>query len=131
MDIIVSTEQARVPVTVLTLKGRFDATAQKQFLAVAEKEIQSGARYMALDFSGVDYISSAGVRGIDRIFDLLRPHTVSSDEAMQKGVRDGSYKSPNLKLANLQPRVLEPVKMVGIDMLLDIHPDLKSALASF
>jgi anti-anti-sigma factor len=131
MEIFVSKEQARVAVTVLTLKGRFDATSQEQFRAAAEREIQSGARYLAIVFSGVDYISSAGVRAIDQVFERLRPHTASSQEAMQKGVRDGSYKSPNLKLVNVRPAVLEPLKMVGIDMLLEIHPELESALASF
>jgi len=131
MDIIVTKEQARVPVTVLTLKGRLDASSHEQFRATAEKEIENGARQMAIDFSNVDYMSSAGIRAINQIFDLLRPHTTSSEEAMQQGVRDGSYKSPNLKLANPKPAVIESMKMVGLDMFLEIHPDLKSALAAF
>jgi len=131
MDIVVSKEQARVPVTILTLTGRLDATSHEQLRAVAEKEIKAGSRQMLLDFSGVEYMSSAGIRTINQIFDMLRPHTMSSDEAMQKGVRDGSYKSPNLKLVNPRAVVLESMKMVGIDMFLEIHHDFKSALAAF
>lgn len=131
MDIGVSQEHARVPVTVLTLNGRLDATSNEQLRTVAEKEIQRGAQYMLLDFSNVAYMSSAGIRSINLIFDLLRPHTASSDEAMQKGVRDGSYKSPHLKLVNPKPVVIESLKLVGIDMFLEILPDLKSALAAF
>lgn len=131
MDILVSKQQARVPVTVMTLKGRLDASSHEAFRAAAEKEIKAGARQLALDFSEVEYMSSAGIRSINQIFDMLRPHTMSSDEAMQKGVRDGSYKSPNLKIVNPKPTVLESMKMVGIDMFLEIHKDLKSALAAF
>lgn len=131
MDIVVTKEQARIPVTVLTLTGRLDATSHEKLREVAEKEIKGGSRQMLLDFSNVEYMSSAGIRTINQIFDMLRPHTMSSDEAMQKGVRDGSYKSPNLKLVNPKPPVLESMKMVGIDMFLEIHPDKKSGLAAF
>lgn len=131
MEVTVSQEQARVPVTVLTLSGRLDASSHEQLRAAAEKEIKDGSRQILLDFSGVEYMSSAGIRTINQIFDMLRPHTMSSEEAMQKGVRDGSYKSPNLKLVNLRPAVLEPMKMVGIDMFLEIHSDKKTALAAF
>ena len=131
MEVTVSREQARVPVTVLTLSGRLDAASHEQLRAAAEKEIKDGSRQILLDFTGVEYMSSAGIRTINQIFDMLRPHTMSSEEAMQKGVRDGSYKSPNLKLVNLRPVVLEPMKMVGIDMFLEIHSDKKTALAAF
>ena len=131
MEIIVSREQARVPVILLTLNGRLDATSHEQLRVSAEKEIKGGARQMLLDFSGVEYMSSAGIRTINQIFDMLRPHTMSSDQAMEKGLRDGSYKSPNLKLVNPRPAVLESIRMVGIDMFLEIHKDKASALASF
>ena len=131
MEIVVSKEQARVPVTLLKLKGRLDAASHEQLRVTAEKEIKDGARQMLIDFSDVEYMSSAGIRTINQIFDMLRPHTMSSEEALQKGVRDGSYKSPNLKLVNPRPVVLESMKMVGIDMFLEIHKDLKSALAAF
>ena len=131
MDIDVSTQQARVPVTVMKLTGRLDATSHEQLRAAAEKEIKGGARQLLLDFSAVDYMSSAGIRTINQIFDMLRPHTMSSDQALEKGLRDGSYKSPNLKLANAKPAVYESLKMVGIDMFIEIHKDLASALAAF
>ncbi len=131
MEIVISKEQARVPVTVLTMNGRLDATSHEQLRTTAEKEIKGGTRQMLLDFSGVEYMSSAGIRTINQIFDMLRPHTMSSEQDMEKGLRDGSYKSPNLKLVNPKPTVLESMRMVGIDMFLEIHPDKKSALASF
>lgn len=131
MEIVVSQEQGRVPVTVLRLDGRLDATSHEQLRTQAEQAIKGGTRKMLIDFSKVDFMSSAGIRALNQIFDLLRPHTADSNQAMEKGVRDGSYKSPNLKLAGPNPRVLESLKMVGMDMFLEIHPDTKSAIASF
>jgi anti-anti-sigma regulatory factor len=131
MDIFISKEQARVPVTVLKLTGRLDATTQEQLRSTGEKEIKRGVQYVLLDFSGVDYMSSAGIRAINYMFDLLRPRSPASDAAMERGLRDGSYKSPHLKIANPQPVVLEAMKMVGIDMFFEIHSDPQSALAAF
>jgi hypothetical protein len=131
MDIIVLQEKARVPVTVLRLTGRLDAMASEELIAIAEKEIQNGSTFILLDFDGVNYMSSAGFRSINHIFDRLRPHSAASDAAMQKGVRDGSYKSPNLKLVNAHPLVLTAMRTIGIDMFLEIHADYPSAVASF
>ena len=131
MEIAVSKENARVPVTLLALKGRLDASSYEQLRVAAEKEIMGGAQHLLLDFSGLEYMSSAGIRSINQIFDMLHSRTKSSMENIEKGIRDGTFKSPNLKLVNPRPHVLQVLKMVGIDMFLDIHKDLKSALASF
>ncbi len=131
MEIVVSQEKGRTPVTVLHLNGRLDASTHEQLRAQAEQVIKGGARHVLLDFSKVDYMSSAGIRVINHIFDQLRPHTAASNQAIEQGVRDGTYKSPNLKLLSPNPRVLESLKMVGMDMFLEIHSDLKSAIASF
>jgi len=131
VEIIVSKEQARVPVTVLKLSGRLDAASYEQLRAQAEKEITAGARQIAIDLSDVEYISSAGIRALNQIVDLLRRHAPSSDPAMPEGLRAGSSKSPHLKLVNPNHAVLATMKMIGIDMFLDIHQDLKSALSAF
>jgi len=131
MEIVVSQEQGRVPVTVLHLNGRLDATSHEQLRAQAEQVIKGGAQKLLIDFSHVDYMSSAGNRVLNQIFDLLRPRSSTADQTMGKGLRDGTYKSPNLKLVNPNPRVLESLKMVGMDMFLEIFSDLKTALASF
>ncbi|MBF8286008.1 MAG: hypothetical protein HW378_4923, partial [Anaerolineales bacterium] len=38
---------------------------------------------------------------------------------------------PHLKLQGPSPRVLEVLKIAGVDMLLQIHQNRKDALASF
>jgi len=63
---------------------------------------------------------------------LLRGDSAAeSPEAMHKGISAGTFKSPHLKLANPNPRVLEVLKMAGFDMFLEIHKNVKDAVASF
>jgi len=87
---------------------------------------------MLLDMTKVNSISSAGMRAIQTIFMQFRAGASSAeDQAMRRGVRDGSYKSPHLKLLNPSPQVLQVLKMAGFDMFLEIHRDLDTAVASF
>jgi anti-anti-sigma factor len=128
MEIIVSEEQTRVPVKVLSLDGRLDATSQDQLRAAAEKEILGGARYLLLDFTKLTYMSSAGIRTLNRIIDMLRPRTKAKDGTPSGHIGDDSWA---LKIANPCSSVEGSLVMVGIDSFLEIHKDLKSALASF
>ncbi len=130
MDITITQQQARVPVTVIHLKGMLDSATYEQFQARTKQEIDAGAEHLLIDFKDVAYISSAGVRALNEIFRRLDA-SGGLDSKMEKGLLDGSYKSPHLKLLNPSPRVVEVLKMVGMDMYIDIYHDLQRAVASF
>jgi hypothetical protein len=53
------------------------------------------------------------------------------DETIRKGVRDGTFKSPHLKLVNPNEGVARVLGMSGYDMFLEIHKDLEDAVRSF
>ncbi len=132
MDMTISHEQGRVPVTVFHLKGKLDATTHEQFEKQAREAFATGARNMLIDLSAVPYISSAGLRSLHMLFTMLRTNAPSeSQEAMQKGIREGTFKSPHLKLLKPNANVLEALKLVGYDMYIEIHTDLQKAVASF
>jgi anti-anti-sigma factor len=132
MDIEVTQSQGKVPVTVIKVKGNVDASTYEAFQAVAESEFDRGARYVLLDLSEVAYISSAGFRAVSQIFKLLRSQlSVSAQAQMSQGLRDGSYKAPNLKLLGPNPRVLEALKLAGFDTFLEIHTNSETAIGSF
>jgi anti-anti-sigma factor len=132
MEITVSHEQGRVPVAVFHVEGDIDVTSYEQFQAAANDAIAAGTRYLLLDLAHVGYMSSAGLRAIQSIFTELRAGaSAADDEAMRRGMRDGTYKSPNLKLLSPSPKVLQVLTMTGFDMFLEIHRDLKKAVASF
>jgi len=50
---------------------------------------------------------------------------------MAQGLRDGTFKSPHLKLLSPSPQVLEVLKIAGVDMFLEVHRELQEAVASF
>ena len=130
----ISTEekQGRVPVTVIHLKGDLDGNTYEQLQKKADEVFQAGARNLILDLSQVPFISSAGIRGLHYVFNLLRTDSVSeSDQAISKGLRDGTFKSPHLKLLSPNPNVGSLLKVTGYDMFLEIHYSLNDAVESF
>lgn len=132
-EITVSQQQGRVPVTVFHLQGDvIDANTYDQLEAQVQAAIESGVRDLLLDLTKVKYISSAGLRALHGIFLLLRGDTsAEDDQVMKKGLMDGTFKSPHLKLLNPSPAVLETLRTMGFDMFLEIHHNLKDAVASF
>ncbi len=132
MDITIWQEQGKVPVTVFRPKGELNVNSYEQLQAEARKAFDSGARNMLLDLTDVPYVSSAGLRGIHAIFTMLRGSSPEeSSEAVSKGLRDGTYKSPHLKLLNPCDHVMEVLHTAGFDMYLEIYQDLQKAVASF
>jgi len=130
MEIVVSQEQGRVPVTVLHVKGDINTETYDQLQKQAEQALQAGTRYLLLDLTEVPYVSSYGIRAISHVFTLLKDRSQDKD-VVSKGLRDGTFKSPYLKLFNPTPQVLKVLTTAGIDMFLEIHTDRKQAIASF
>jgi anti-anti-sigma factor len=132
MEITVSNQFARVPVTVFHIKGDIDTNTAGQLQEQAEQAIQGGTHYLLLDLSEVPYVSSYGIRAISHIFSLLRDQSAGDDDAsLSKGLRDGRYKSPNLKITNPSKPVLNVLSATGMDMFLEIHNNLHEAVTSF
>ena len=134
MEIKVSTEQGRVPVTVMHVDGSIDSSTHESFSTRANELIQDGARYILVDLSHAPFVSSAGLRALHGIFNTLRslqPDANLSDEQVKKGISDGTYKSPHLKLLNLSNETRTAFKLSGFDMFIEIYSDKQTALASF
>ena len=134
MEIKVSTESGRVPVTVLHVDGNIDSSTYEQFQSTAKKLIDEGARYILVDLSHAPFVSSAGLRALHTLFNELRsrnPEADLSDEQMKKGISAGTYKSPHLKLLNLSPETKTAFETSGFDMYIDTFTDRNAAIASF
>jgi anti-sigma B factor antagonist len=131
MDITITQEENRVPVTVLHVDGKTDSESAEKLQKKAMEVINGGARYLIFDLSKVPYMSSAGLRVLQEVFNKLREIAPDeSDKDMHRHIADGSYQLPNLKIINPTPKVMEVLKMSGFDMLVSIEQDLKKALAS-
>jgi anti-anti-sigma factor len=132
MEISVSQQQGRVPVTVFHIKGDITHETFEQLQHQAQQAIQAGARQLLLDLSDVSYVSSYGIRGISQIFTLFRDAAQDeSEETVKQGLRDGSFKSAHLKLLKPSRQVQKVLTMAGLDMFLEIHSNLTDAVASF
>jgi anti-anti-sigma factor len=134
MEIKVSTENGRVPVTVLHVDGNIDSSTYEKFEATAKKLIEEGARYILVDLAHAPFVSSAGLRALHTLFNELRsrnPDSNLSDEQVKKGISAGTYKSPHLKLLNLSPETKVAFQTTGFDMYIDTFTDKKAAIASF
>jgi hypothetical protein len=132
MEIRILSARGRVPVSIFHIAGDIDTHSYQQLEAQAEKALADGTRDIVLELTDVGYVSSAGIRAINHIYRLLRTGLPSeSDEAVREGIKAGTFKSPHLKLASLNQRVSDALKVAGVDMFLEFHPDLASAVDSF
>ena len=134
MDIKVFVEKGSVPVTVMHVDGNIDSSTYAAFQAKANEIIQDGTRYILVDLAHAPYVSSAGMRALQRIYDQLRalyPDLDISKEDVKKGISAGTYKSPHLKLLNPSKETLKTFEMSGFDMYIEIFTDKTEAIASF
>lgn len=132
MDIKVTTENGRVPVTVITVTGNIDTSSFEAFLSKAEELIQGGARYILIDLSNVPYMSSAGLRVMNAMFNRLRSnYSDMTEEEVLQAVNAGTYKSPNLKLLNLSEHTKFAFETAGFDMYIETFTDRNTAINSF
>jgi anti-anti-sigma factor len=134
MEIKVFTENGRVPITVMHVDGNIDSASHAAFQARADEAIKNGARYILVDLAHTKFISSAGLRTFNNVFNQLRSHDPESkltEEEMQKGISAGTYKSPHLKLVNLSPDARTGFEIAGFDMFIETFTDMKTAIASF
>ena len=72
LEINSTTQTARVPVTIVNIKGEVDASNYEIFQSQAEKIISDGATHLLLNLQEVAYMSSAGLRVIHGLFNKLR-----------------------------------------------------------
>ena len=134
MEIKVSTENGRVPITIMHIDGYIDSATSDLFQAKAKELIKSGARYILVDLANSPYVSSAGLRALHEIFielNAIHPDATLSENDIKKGITDGTYKSPYLKLLNLSNGTKMAFKTSGFDMYLEFYDDMKKAIAAF
>ena len=132
MEINISQAQGRVPVTVFQVKGDLNSATYEQFRDQARSAINSGTRDLLVDLGEVPYMSSAGLRALQQIYKWLDGDSPEEkDGAVSAGIAAGTYHSAHLKLSNPTPRVVQVLKLGGFDMFLEIHRNVKDAVASF
>ncbi|HUG34362.1 MAG TPA: STAS domain-containing protein [Anaerolineales bacterium] len=134
MEMKVFTENGRVPVTVIHVDGNIDSGTYSQFQTKANELMKDGARHILVDLSHTRFVSSAGLRAFNDIFNQLRafdPASNLTDQEVKQGISAGTYKSPHLKLLNLSPESRVAFETAGFDMFIETFTDKDAAIASF
>ena len=98
-------------VVVLHVEGSMDATTVTQFDAEWKKVLEDGSKKVAIEMSGLEYISSAGLRGILMLAKM------------------GNIKGASLAFVGMQAMVADMFKLSGFDSILKTYPDLDSVIA--
>jgi len=124
-----SITQTDNPIPVLHLKGHLDASTEGVFLDRARHIKESGARFLLVDLTNVDFITSAGLRAFHNGFKLFTP--LNEVEQWQKQNPGDVYKSSYFKLAGASPDVYYVLSLAGFLHNIPIFPTLQEALDSF
>jgi anti-anti-sigma factor len=119
-DLRISSEevQADVPVTVLHLRGWLDAQSEGQLLEAARLAKDAGANYLLIDMSELDTLTSAGMRALQKVYQVFTP-------------KDDRSKVAHLKLCNAPPQIYNVLGVTGFLQQIPMYESLESALESF
>ncbi len=100
-------------VTVVDVEGRIDSTTAADFDQEIMGLVESGHKNLLVDMSGVEFLSSAGLRTL-----------VSARKALQDS-------GGQIKLAQPSQRVIDTLDIAGLDVLFESISDREAAIASF
>ena len=120
--------QGEVPVTILRLSGHLHGDTESELLDQVRQALEDGSKYLLLDLSGVDILTSAGLRAIHNIFNLFTPQ---GDVEVIRQHGDEPYKSPYFKLVCPNPDVYYVLNIAGFLQNLLIYNNMDDAVASF
>jgi len=119
--------EGRVPV--FHLSGPLNAHTESQLVDAARELRESGAHYLVIDMSGVELLTSAGLRALHSTLLIFTPR--QEIDAFQRANPGDLFKSTNFKLAGASTHVFSILNLAGFVHNIPIYPDLKQALDSF
>src|SRR5688500_481617 len=119
-DLRISSEsvQADVPVTVFRLRGWLDAQSEEQLLEAARVAYDGGARYLLIDMSDLDTLTSAGMRALQKVYQIFTP-------------KQDQFKVAHVKLCNAPPQIYNVLGITGFLQNIPMYESMDSALQSF
>lgn len=101
------------PATVAEITGSVDGMTAGPLMERLAEEVKGGKTRLVLDFTGVDYVSSAGLR------------------ALLATMKDARQKGGDVRLAGVRPEVARVLDLSGFTHLLKLFPDAAAAAGSF
>ncbi len=129
-DLIINTSQAQgnLPITILHLSGHLHGETERELIDTARQVHGEGTKHLLLDLSGLEVLTSAGLRAIQIIFNLLTPQR---DMTLIHQHGEEPYKSPYFKLVCPNPQIYYVLNIAGFLQNILIYNDLDEAINSF
>ena len=118
LNIISEQVQASVPVTVFYLRGWLDAQSEEQLLETARLAYDEGARYLLINMSDLDTLTSAGMRALQKVYQIFTP-------------KEDHFKVAHLKLCNAPPQIYNVLGITGFLQNIPMYESMDAALDSF
>jgi anti-anti-sigma factor len=119
-DLKITSEQrqADVPVTVFYLRGWLDAQSEVQLLEAAREAYDGGARYLLIDMSDLNTLTSAGMRALQKVYQIFTP-------------KEGQFKVAHLKLCSAPPQIYNVLGITGFLHNIPMYESTDTALETF
>ena len=119
-DLKISSEKpaSEQDVLVMHLSGWLDQTSEEQLIAAVRTALHQGSRFLVLELSGVEMLTSAGVRALQRTHKLMTP------EAARAAAQP-------LKLCNAPPNVYHVLSLTGLLQMIPNYESAQTAIDSF
>ena len=102
----------------LQLRGWLDAQSEGQLLEAARTSYDGGARYLLIDMSELDTLTSAGMRALQKCFQIFTP-------------KEDQFKVAHLKLCNAPPQIYNVLGITGFLQNIPMYESMQAALQSF
>jgi anti-anti-sigma factor len=110
--------QGEVPVTVFHIRGWLDAQSEEQLLEAARTAYDNGARYLLIDMRALDTLTSAGMRALQKVYQIFTP-------------KEDHFKVAHVKLCNAPPQIYNVLGITGFLQNIPMYESMDTALQSF
>lgn len=110
--------QGKVSVTVFHLQGWLDAQSEERLLAAAKEAYNRGSRYLLLDLAGVETLTSAGMRAMQKVHKIYT-------------AGEKPFQVSRIKLCNAPPQVYHILGITGFLQNIPNYESLQSAVNAF
>jgi hypothetical protein len=116
-------------VTILHFDGSLDRQTENLVIESARTVKDSGVRFLLIDLSSVDVVTSAGLHALHGIFKMFTPY--DEVEAWRKENAGKVFKSPYFKLSGASSQIQYVLNITGFLENIATYPTMQEALDSF
>jgi len=135
MEISVTQEQGKVPVSVVHIKGELDTSNYHELVDIAQILYSAGVRSLLMDLTDLNFISSAGIASLHIVTKMFRGEKADPEDVwdtFKEFDRDRERRlQKHVKLLNPSPEVDYILDILGFKQFFEIYTDLEEAIGSF